>query len=508
MAARKEEQDIIVLCRSIDNPEFIQAAIQAFYLEHGECKLEPSFNKQQHNTFYISCPVIIERLGTIFSLIVLNCVFLENKYKEFNKMRIKNLSKFFKARIITAKWNKRSKCYTVPNDECDYNGRHAFGLIIFKCVFGNAKSCKSFVPMSLICAKFPIRLPSINTLTRLHGLPNIENVVIMRQYQLDNEVLVKWHNIVNVFAKNGKRKHCRVNTDNNMPASLSSGLFDDGRFKITLQIGVYKWPTKVYYWVTNKPGLVSDSVFTCTVTAKCNYHARDGFTLKRHEEKCTDQPEIKSRAKQYGRYSDPFQMLIEHGFVPDDFSPPQHFSVFDLETLDGTPPSELDYEQTVELKLVSIAVAHNIGNALESMYFQRENSHPSSAQRLVDSMMDYLVGLVTRRIAALPDCVEKSIERLEEDAATNRQIPFILRRTCLQQLKNLKRLTTFGFNSSRFDLKLIVPYLAHYAHARNLPPPAILKRGTAYFSVELAGVRFKGTFIFFLPHFIFFVKTY
>ena len=53
----------------------------------------------------------------------------------------------------------------------------------------------------------------------------------------------------------------------------------------------------------------------------------------------------------------------------------------------------------------------------------------------------------------------------------------------------------FGYNCGKFDLPVLVPYIANYA-TRNQIQIKALKRGNTYISVTIDNCTFKGLFTF------------
>lgn len=435
------------------------------------------------------------------------------------------MSDFFNARIVTTTWNVAKRLYIIGRDaydnDADGGGGGGVERVLFQCIRRGVRNHKqwkrffSFVPHAKFHASLPVPFPSLNTIFRFHGLPDLpcdddddETIAAMaiaglRQYQKDNGALIKWSNIVLEYnnREHNRPTSYRVNTDM-VPGSLCVEFLGSSH-RLTVDIGVFEWPARRYYWLT-QPKL--KAAYVCRKTDTCRHQSRDLSTLTRHEETCSDESIIKSRAKMYGCPRHTYQKLFDLDILPRDAldAMPRCFSVFDLETLDAVAPpddvpADFDVDSVVELKLVSIAAAHNIPldqhDDLGDGYFQRKCSHPDSAQALVDEFLSYLIELGKRRIALLPQAIRDALEKLETftpQTPAEKRFDTIHKASCILALKRMYTLSCFGFNSGRFDIKILLPYIAHYARVRNLPPPRILKRGTSYFSVELENIVFKG----------------
>ena len=64
--------------------------------------------------------------------------------------------------------------------------------------------------------------------------------------------------------------------------------------------------------------------------------------------------------------------------------------------------------------------------------------------------------------------------------------------SCKFALEKLSRMSVFGFNSSKFDMKLLIGYICIYAFRRKMKMPDLVTRGTSYFSVTIDNLIFKG----------------
>lgn len=68
------------------------------------------------------------------------------------------------------------------------------------------------------------------------------------------------------------------------------------------------------------------------------------------------------------------------------------------------------------------------------------------------------------------------------------------------KLQTLMSLPIFGFNSSKFDLKVLVPYMVKYANNNDLAKEVrVLKKGSNYFSFSIDTLDFKDVLSFSAP---------
>ena len=63
----------------------------------------------------------------------------------------------------------------------------------------------------------------------------------------------------------------------------------------------------------------------------------------------------------------------------------------------------------------------------------------------------------------------------------------------LNYYRKLGEHSVFGYNSGRFDLPVILPYIANYG-IRKLLPVKALKRSNTYITLRLENIIFKGLF--------------
>ena len=116
-----------------------------------------------------------------------------------------------------------------------------------------------------------------------------------------------------------------------------------------------------------------------------------------------------------------------------------------------------------------------------------------------------------RHLLDLSDLVEKpddfdDVESILTHAVTNRtghvkKFVFLLGNLSLfrqfsMMLNYYRKLgdhNIFGFNSGRFDLPVLLPYIVNYA-TRMLIPVKALKRGNTYITLRLENLVFKGKF--------------
>ena len=71
----------------------------------------------------------------------------------------------------------------------------------------------------------------------------------------------------------------------------------------------------------------------------------------------------------------------------------------------------------------------------------------------------------------VPDEIHAAIEQLQEEVKQAKFSVHMTQKTgMLKFLKKFKCLNIFGFNSSKYDLKCLAPYIYQYCALRNLKP--------------------------------------
>ena len=208
----------------------------------------------------------------------------------------------------------------------------------------------------------------------------------------------------------------------------------------------------------------------------CGFKASRPSTIEAHRSQCRNYTEIKSKQISYGK---PLPSM----------APSFKLCVFDIETLEEESPKD-NIEAT--LKLLSIGVATNL-NGYESRYFVRNSSRMDSGQSTVNQFMDYLMILKNKYEKSLPKALITSYEdlciQIESCENFHESRKLYAEKSKLQSLMSLP---IFGFNSSKFDLKVLVPYLVKYAQNNGMEKDVkVLKKGANYFSFCLGNLEFK-----------------
>ena len=213
----------------------------------------------------------------------------------------------------------------------------------------------------------------------------------------------------------------------------------------------------------------------------CRYTAPRAERIEIHRKTCRDYTLVTGKQVKYGAQVDSYKPILK-------------FACFDIETVEKQ--SDNGVEATLEI--LSIGVASNI-NQYQSKYFVRDSSVPASGQKMVDDFMDYCFQLNQSYQELLPPGIAQEYAELELQLKnsfgkkTENQDAFV--RRC--QLKEQLIFSLYGFNSQKFDMKVLVGYIVVYATERKMEI-SLLKKGSSYFQLEVGTLAFKGKFITFI----------
>ena len=239
-------------------------------------------------------------------------------------------------------------------------------------------------------------------------------------------------------------------------------------------------------------------VYNCTVS-DCPFFTDNRGTFAKHIETCKDTRNICAKQKIYGQSDSTLSSLITDGYLPEEsrnFSK-KHFACFDIETLEYHENSDIDFNEKREgltykneLRLCSIAVGSNI-QGIETKCFIRKDSSPESAESIIQEFFEYLAIIKQKYDAEIPNYYNDAIAKIEEEikklnfSAEQRKLY-----NYLQFLKNITSLIIYGFNSSKFDLPILMPYLITIGGRLGFESNCI-KKGLKYINFTMGPYIFR-----------------
>ena len=173
------------------------------------------------------------------------------------------------------------------------------------------------------------------------------------------------------------------------------------------------------------------------------------------------------------------------------------YACFDIETIEDRYDIDNDNEDSTkkmaELNALSIAVGTNIEGA-KSEYFVRKSSNPHDGQEMIEKFMQYLLDLQCRYKDTVPLEFSSALDAVifEQKIAFSENNKFLISRLTQfrEHLSSYLKLTVFGYNSSKFDLPVLIGGIVKFANERNLNVKP-LKVGCRYMSLVVGSIVFR-----------------
>ena len=259
-----------------------------------------------------------------------------------------------------------------------------------------------------------------------------------------------------------------------------------------------------------------EAIYNCELfPGICSYTTNLKANLERHVASCVNETKVFSKQIALGNGKKTMDELIENTGLTSDLRDYRvtKFVVYDIETLEECPCDYIndnsDENRNVQayLKLATIATASNLDGD-EPRYFERLTSNPTDEQKLVNQFMDHLFELVKKHKESIPGAIKQEFNNLNMKIGLEFMKPKKLRRfkqlmtwqRHKNQLASFMVLNVYGFNSSKFDLPILLPAIARYCHQRGITMEKPLKK-TGYMSIQVGqvGLRFKDVLSFTSP---------
>jgi len=241
-------------------------------------------------------------------------------------------------------------------------------------------------------------------------------------------------------------------------------------------------------------------------------------SLHRHDENETAcQTEAIAIAKQkcYGGEGKTENELLKAGLIEAEHLEfvQKHYAVFDIETAEEL--NEDDTREQAVLKLLSISLISTFDT--DPICFIREDDTANACQEVVVNFINELESRASKFAATVPQKFRESLEyiadeekkrRDEKDRCEKEGIPYelvLFPNSWKRWLRSMLTFKVYGFNSQRFDTKVIALDMFHtilreLEHQvangrgrRKKPFIEVLKRGSAYFSFnyDVNGVKIE-----------------
>ena len=193
--------------------------------------------------------------------------------------------------------------------------------------------------------------------------------------------------------------------------------------------------------------------------------------------------------------------MIDEGRLPERLRNfrQKNQAVYDIETLE-TSPSEIDASSPdAILSPVSIGCATNVPGA-EDKWFCVKSSEPGEIQTMVNEFMSYLTDIAQAYQSCIPDEI-KDLLRQTRIALADKGLKYNSKRRQLEQdlycLKKFETLPVYAFNGARFDLVVLMPYIAKWCGTEI--NTNMIKRGAQYMMLNVDRVQFRDVLDFTAP---------
>ena len=320
-------------------------------------------------------------------------------------------------------------------------------------------------PFNNIQTPEPIK-GSPTAITSIFGLPPID-LENLEDYENQNQVRL---NILKIVKRAHRGKTVvRATKHNSTP-----GCHDNDYPRI--DVAVDEWPSTVLYWLPCSS--LIDNQLVCSKTPTCKFTFEHPSELKRHESHCTGVQTVLAKQKFYGSGETKMDEIIAAGYLPESFKSYKNptKATFDIEVC----------QIGEALKTISIAVASTLD---DDQYFERESSNAEHYQKLVDDFMKYLVELQLK--VRVPLEMQNAMDKMDDKLKDMLPSP---EKSRIQSFRNYlsmyEQLHVFGFNSSRFDLPILIGGIVKFA-AKNGLKCETLKKVSKYTTLQVGNIVFK-----------------
>ena len=202
----------------------------------------------------------------------------------------------------------------------------------------------------------------------------------------------------------------------------------------------------------------------------------------------------------YGLDDDRFANLIDRGILPESLRGfrQTYQAVYDIETLEHEPEEVDPTCPDAVLRPVSIGCSVNIPD-IEDKWFCVESSEPGKVQKMVNEFMDHLAYLAEEYQKMIPQPIKDVIKDLRIKLKDKKLKFNELRRRYQQDLDCLKKyemLPVYAFNGARFDLVVLMPYIAAWCGKLKTN---LIKRGAQYMMYTVGDIQFRDILDFTAP---------
>ena len=227
-----------------------------------------------------------------------------------------------------------------------------------------------------------------------------------------------------------------------------------------------------------------DAQFTCSIKtvfycnfANCNCYYFEESQFISHQQTCVNReefaPKVTYKCNRMNQYKAGEELLIALGheyFV-------EHYSCFDIETVQEASSNSVNKQNQT---LVSISVKKSWAG--EAICLTRTNSESGSGYELVTKFIEYLDKAHAEYQNRFADFgrIRNKLERYATKWGINKSYEV---EAAFKLIDDMERLKVLGFNSERFDVPELYPYLCSYFGVRNIQFD-VIKRGNGKLRIQ------------------------
>lgn len=230
--------------------------------------------------------------------------------------------------------------------------------------------------------------------------------------------------------------------------------------------------------------------FTCQKSIKCMYESRHKSKIDRHEKSCFDRTRVKYKQKCFGNHPNVREELLEEGIIDTEELDSKRLVSFDIESVNCTENVSVFGASVITgcQEPISIGYYANFGDYKGVIL--RKDMEYSSGIDLVKQFLKKMRELQTRHYELIPENIKQTIAEYKEMLKTqslsvDRQTKIKRRLWYLRSLTNLK---IIGFNSSRYDLPVLLKFILETTNPEQIK---VIKKGSTIFDMRIGKLCFQ-----------------
>jgi len=294
-------------------------------------------------------------------------------------------------------------------------------------------------------------------------------------------------------------KHCRF--DYKM-------IFSGSRYKRILKFhAVRGWGQLIYIHDEDK---YFNTLYQCPNSHyKCYYKASQKHDFDKHVKVCQDPAILREHPmctqKEFSNQLHPINNLKMLGVLDKEPVMTDHV-FFDCESLTIPEPKLFGQTEILQThKLLSIAVNSHLDGKHETVSWVVKDDSDKAELSLVDKFITFLLKCEYRKkkskdIVMAEDKLDDLISTEEDKLASKGEeksphLSFLRKQQ--RMLEEYNVLTVMGYNSSKYDLKILFKLMMQCLERRKIITPgcrsglSLMKKGSSYFSLKFRSIHFK-----------------